>query len=253
MTTVITGTPQFPPGPPPSGRAPGGSAEYDGGPVGAHDPRPAPRWRIEPVRPEDGPALAALFDRCSAETVRLRFFGLPRELPRPYLDAVLAGRPASHDAVVAYPRPPGGPDAPAFEGGRPAPVGLGSFAADRGDEAADPHRTPGTDLDYGRHPCPVGELGLLVVDGWQRQGAGAAMLDVLLDRARTRGARLVSASVLPGRQALLGALARRLRPVRTSWEADALTGVYRLDPERRTEAAHHGSDGRTGNGRRPGN
>jgi hypothetical protein len=91
------------------------------------------------------------------------------------------------------------------------------------------------------YPCALGELGLLVVDGWQRRGAGAAMLDVLFDRARARGTRLVSASVLPGRQALLGTLGRRLRPVRMSRATDTLTGVYRLDPAEWTEAGDGGS------------
>jgi GNAT superfamily N-acetyltransferase len=182
--------------------------------------------------------LADLFARCSAETVRLRFFGPLRRLPRPYLDELLAGRPDAHDAVLAYPDGLVRPDAPERQGGRPGPVGLGSLSTSGGAPAgADPNRAPGPDAyPYARpdayaDSCPVGELSLLVVDGWQRRGAGSAMLDALFDRARTRGLRLVSASVLPGRQSLLGALGRRLQPVRTTRDIDALTGVYRLDAE----------------------
>ncbi|WP_329367576.1 hypothetical protein OG896_20950 [Streptomyces sp. NBC_00669] len=240
MTTVITGSPQPgpQPGPQPQPRPapepPPVLAPYAPGP---YAPGTAPRWRVDAVRPQDGAALAELFARCSAETVRLRFFGQPRELPRSYLDAMLAGRPESHDAVVAYPQGPGVPESLAEHGGWTGPVGLGSLAAARG----------GADPDV--YPCPVGELGLLVVDGWQRLGAGAAMLDALFDRARTRGVRLVSASVLPGRRALLGALGRRLQPVRMTRDIDALTGVYRLGPERRTEAGN-GGRGQDGPGER---
>jgi GNAT superfamily N-acetyltransferase len=165
-----------------------------------------PRWRVEVVRPHDGPVLAELFANCSPETVRLRFFGRLHALPAPYVEELLAGRPAAHDAVLAYPEP-ARPDVLAH------PVGLGSLAA--------------ADTDEG--PSAAAELGLLVTDAWQRRGAGAAMLDALFARARRRGVRQVSASVLPGRQALLGALARRLPTVGTVRATDALTGVYRLD------------------------
>lgn len=242
MTTVIAGSPppppepelppqpELPPEPPRPDPLPGRPSAYGPGAGAGLGAGTAPRWRIAAVRPQDGAALAELFARCSAETVRLRFFGQPRELPRSYLDALLAGRPESHDAVVAYPEGPGLPEGCAGQGGWPGPVGLGSLAADRGAE------TPDRDA----YPGPVGELGLLVVDGWQRLGAGAAMLDALFDRARARGVQLVSASVLPGRQALLGALGRRLRPVRLTRDTDALTGVYRLGPARRTEAGDGG-------------
>ncbi|WP_435127792.1 GNAT family N-acetyltransferase [Actinacidiphila sp. bgisy144] len=218
MTNVITGAASSTPSPGPG-------------------PGPALRWRVEAVRPQDGPVLDGLFARCSAETVRLRFFGRLRELPRSYLDAVLAGRPERHDAVIAYPQGPFPPDSPSAYSSCPAPVGLGSLATEWADG---PGAAP--------YPCPLGELGLLVVDGWQRRGAGAAMLDVLFDRARARGTRLVSASVLPGRQALLGTLGRRLRPVRMSRATDTLTGVYRLDPAEWTEAG----DGGSGHGERGG-
>ncbi|WP_103890951.1 GNAT family N-acetyltransferase [Actinacidiphila yanglinensis] len=190
---------------------------------------------MAPVRPQDEAALAELFARCSAETVRLRFFGRPRELPRPYLDAMLAGRPETHDAVVAYPEYPegaGGPEGPEAPEGWAGPVGLGSLTAGG--------LAPGASLYPGDDAHPVGELGLLVVDDWQRRGAGGAMLDTLLDRARARGMRLVSASVLTGRRGLLDVLGRRLPTVRMTRDIDALTGVYRLDAEQWAEAGDGG-------------
>jgi len=113
---------------------------------------------------------------------------------------VLAARPDLHDAVLAFHHGQGG--------SRSAPVGLGSLAV----------------------PDPDGpaELGLLVADPWQRQGAGGALLDTLLRRARARGVARVSAFVLPERRTLLDVLARRLAHDSTTRTVDGLTGVYRL-------------------------
>jgi GNAT superfamily N-acetyltransferase len=145
-----------------------------------------------------------MFARCSPETVRLRFFGGLRALPREYLDGALAGRPEVHDAMVAY-----------RDGlyGRAHLVGLGSLAVP-GDTAAD------TDA--------AAELGLLVTDGWQRRGVGAALMDALFARARARGVERVSAFVLPGRSALLAAIGRRVEQVGAFRETDGLTGLYKL-------------------------
>jgi RimJ/RimL family protein N-acetyltransferase len=155
---------------------------------------------IDLLRPGDRDAVAGLFASCSAETVRLRFFGARREFPREYLDALLAGPPAVQDAVVAY------------RGGREHLVGLAGFAAV-------PDGPPGS-----------GELAVLVTDAWQRQGIGTAMTGLLLARARARGVERVVVNVLPGRRALLAALGRRLEPVRMSFTADGMTGVYKLAP-----------------------
>jgi GNAT superfamily N-acetyltransferase len=166
---------------------------------------------VTPVRPDDRAALTALFTRCSPETVRLRFFGGLQAFPRAYLDAVLAGLPDVHDAVVAY-----GSGSGSGSGDRTDIAGLASLATG-------PDRTG---------PGPrTAELGLLVADARQRQGAGTAMLGLLLARARTRGVEQVTATVLPGRPELLAALDRRpeLERARLSRTQDGLTGVYRLD------------------------
>ncbi|WP_329133592.1 GNAT family N-acetyltransferase [Streptomyces sp. NBC_01476] len=158
-------------------------------------------WQVGPAHAGDRPALAALFTACSPETVRLRFFGRLKQWPREYLDAALAGRPAEHDAVVAY-RP-----------GRTDLLGLASLA------------TP-SDAGPG-----IGELGVLVADDWQRQGVGTAMIDLLLSRARDRGLERVAATVLPSRSKLLAALTRRLERDGPGLRSrDGLTGVYKLAP-----------------------
>lgn len=207
MTTVIGGSTDSPPDSPPDSASGSPSRSPTASPI------PPSRaygggWLVVPVRPGDpadgtalavAPAtLAALFAACSPETVRLRFFGRLKAFPREYADAVLAGRPDVHDAVVAY-----GP-------GRTGPAGLASLAAG---------------------PAPrTAELGLLVADAWQRRGAGAAMLGLLLARARARGVEQVAATVLPGRSGLLAALERRpeLEAADLSRTGDGMTGVYKL-------------------------
>ncbi|MFC7303706.1 GNAT family N-acetyltransferase [Streptomyces monticola] len=166
-------------------------------------------WCIDTIRPTDGPALTALFESCSTDTVWRRFFAPLHELPADYAAAVLACRPEVHDAVVVR------------HGDRGHLAGLASLAA----EQDGPNGTRGP-----HGPDGPAVLGVLVADAWQRQGLGGAMLDVLLDRARQRGVRRVTASVLPGRARLLAALARRLETESASRDQDGLTGVYRLGP-----------------------
>jgi len=150
---------------------------------------------IEVVRPTDRSALDDLFARCSPETVRRRFFGQPRMLPRGYVDEVLAGRPELQDAVVVRLGAGGGL------------AGLASL---------------------GVAPAALPELGVLVADAWHGHGLGAAMVEALVARARRRGVERVSAFVLPGRSALLEALARRLPLENVTRTSDGLVGVFRL-------------------------
>lgn len=231
MTTVIEGVETLPatlstapaasPASPASGR-PRRDAR-------AQMPGAGGRWRIVPVGPGDGPALAALFAGCSPQTVRLRFFGAPRTLPPEYVAALLAGRPDAHDAVLAYPEDPedGGSPHTGCTGRLPQPAGLASLAA-----APDPRPGSGT-----RSGPLTAELGVLVGDAWQRQGAGTAMTAVLLDRARARGVEHVAASVLSGRAPLLRAMAARLGlgpALSYDRTGESLSAVYRLRPTART-------------------
>jgi GNAT superfamily N-acetyltransferase len=154
-------------------------------------------WSVDAARASDGYALDALFESCSAETVYRRFFGHPAALPRSYRAAGLAEQPAQHDAVVVR------------YGDGLHVAGLASLA---------------TDLETGGDA----ELGVLVADGWQRQGLGAAMVEVLVARARERGVQLLTAEVLASRSALLRALARRVELHRLTRSADTVTGLFNL-------------------------
>lgn len=134
-----------------------------------------------------------MFDRCSVDTVRNRFFGLVRQFPWRYLDDVLAGRPEVHDALVA--RTPDG-----------LIVALASLST--GDA--------------------VPELGVLVEDAWQHRGIGTSLVDLLVARARAAGAVRIAAGVLPDRTEILAGLDRRLPRHRVRRGTDVTTHVYDL-------------------------
>jgi GNAT superfamily N-acetyltransferase len=163
---------------------------------------------VAAARPADRAALDALFAACSADSIRLRFFGRLRAFPPEYLGG-------AHDAVVAY------------RTDRTQLAGLASLVAQETGAARD----TGAAGDTGAaEEAAVPELAVLVADPWQRQGAGAAMVGALLARARERGVVRVRASVLPGRRELLAALSRRLEPDpgHSSYTREGLSTVYKL-------------------------
>jgi GNAT superfamily N-acetyltransferase len=151
--------------------------------------------RIASITPADRDAIGALFARCSAQTRRLRFFGNVTELPPDYLAGALAAVPARHDALGAW------------QAGEL--VGLASVVA-TGDS--------------------IGELAILVDDTHQRQRLGTAMAGELARRARARGVTRLTASVLPGRTALLEWLARHYRMQDITFGEDEVSAVYRIGP-----------------------
>ena len=152
---------------------------------------------VDALRPEDREALDQFFDLCSRLTIYRRFFAPVQRFPDTYLDAVLAAPRSVHDGVVAR------------CGDERDIVGLASLAA-----MPDEPR--------------VGELGVVVADAWQGQGLGRAMVARLVDRARVRGVRRLTASVLSERVSLLGSLSRTLELTAMSEQPDYTTAVYRL-------------------------
>jgi GNAT superfamily N-acetyltransferase len=154
---------------------------------------------IDRLRPEDGPALAAMYARCSVDTKFGRFFtGMP-QLPRKYVEGAIAGPPARHDALVLR------------YGDGLHIAGLASFVAD-----------PSSAV-------PAGELGVLIQDDWQRRGYGAQLVATLLNRAADRGLEELVVSVLPARTGLLLSLARHLELDSLVDDDDYLTARYRID------------------------
>ena len=114
-----------------------------------------------PVRAGDGPAIEAMHARCSAVTLRSRWHGVSRRVPRAYLAEVLAGEPW-HVGVVATGPGPG------------EVVGLAS-ARDGGDHW---------------------EIAVVVEDAAQGNGLGRALLTATIEAVRGAGGTRVEADVL---------------------------------------------------------
>lgn len=156
--------------------------------------------KVDVVRPSDRDAIERLFAACSLDTVIRRFCAPLRSLPRAYLEGALAGPPKVHDALaVRY-------------GDGLHIAALGSVVALPDDPRA-------------------AELGVLVADGWQRSGLGAALVRELVARAVDRGVEELIASVLPARAGLLRVLARRLALIEVTGDSEFVTGRFRLPEE----------------------
>ena len=133
--------------------------------------RPAARSAVTIRRAgeRDRAALAEMFARCTTQTRYRRFHGHVNALPARYLTEALSGSP-DHLALVAVVA--SGPRESFTEG---AIVALASC------------RTVATGL---------GDLGVLVEDGWQRVGIGAALLREIAGYATRAGIGVFTAQVL---------------------------------------------------------
>lgn len=145
------------------------------------------------VRPADAAELDAMMARCSLDTRYRRFFAPVRTMPIEYRRGVLAGDPGRHDALVVQ-QPTG------------EIIALASLVA-----------------------APAGaELGLLVEDGWQRQGLGTTLVHELVARARERGVQRLRATVLPTSARLVLWLGRIVPMESSRLDGDGISAVYRL-------------------------
>lgn len=117
--------------------------------------RDGSRLQIRPIRTEDKGAIAAGFERLSAESRYRRFFAPLRELTGEDLAYLTEVDHRDHEALIAF-------DAASRE-----PVGVARFI-----RSVDPHEA---------------EVAVTVVDHWQGRGAATALLDRLVERAREEG------------------------------------------------------------------
>jgi RimJ/RimL family protein N-acetyltransferase len=137
-----------------------------------------PHVRIRPIVPEDEPALRALFDRLSPETVRQRFFRYWRRLPDDWFHHFAHVDYVQRLALVAEIDAPEGPRV----------VGVARYE-------------PGE--QEGR-----AEVALVVEDAWQGRGIGERLLRALLEAAQARGIRRFHADVLADNRRMLSLIRR---------------------------------------------
>jgi RimJ/RimL family protein N-acetyltransferase len=160
----------------------------------------APPWErvatshlIRPVRPDDEPRLAALFQRMSPRTIYQRFFRAYDRLPDDWFRRFANVDYRTRFGLVAEEPRPGGPELRA----------LASY---------EPGDAPGT-----------AEIAVAVEDAWQRRGLGAALVAALLEAAGERGVRRFTADVLADNRPMLRLLSRLARVRRQELEHGVLT------------------------------
>jgi RimJ/RimL family protein N-acetyltransferase len=128
------------------------------------------RLRVRPIRPDDEPALAALFGRLSARSVYQRFLTPFARVPAEWV---------RHFANVDHRR-------------RIALVAEDVAGALRAVAQLEPGLEPES-----------GEIAVTVDDGWHGRGIGTALLDRLLTEAERHGVRRFTADVLAENRPML--------------------------------------------------
>ncbi|MCW2932644.1 MAG: GCN5-related N-acetyltransferase [Actinomycetia bacterium] len=128
------------------------------------DAHPPGGLTVRQAAARDRPALEAMFQRCTPQTIYRGFHGQVKAFPAAYLAEALAGVPA-HLAIVAC------------DGPR-----VAALASCR---LADPADAPGDVVATGG--SGAAELGILIEDTWQRRGLGRELLARLVAYADSVG------------------------------------------------------------------
>ena len=136
------------------------------------------RVRLRPIRPDDAPRLAELYDRLSRQTIYQRFFTVMRRLPPDWAHFLANVDYQRRFALVAE-------DAAAPT---PTLIGVARYEPLPGEDAA--------------------ELAFVVQDTWQGKGLGATLVRELLRAAELNGIHRFRAYVLGDNRRMLRLLAR---------------------------------------------
>jgi RimJ/RimL family protein N-acetyltransferase len=150
--------------------------------------------RIRPIRPDDEPRLADLYERLSRHTAYQRFFTVLRRLPADWYHFFANVDYVRRLALVAERETVAGVQL----------IGVGRYE-------------PGEEPD-------TAEVALVVEDGWQGRGLGGILLDAVLTAAETRGIHRFSAYVQADNYRMLRLLATRTQ-VEDRKTAEGVTGL----------------------------
>jgi GNAT superfamily N-acetyltransferase len=156
------------------------------------------RVEIRALRQDDRAALLAAVGRTSLESLYRRFFYVKRGFTEQETAFFLNIDFVDHVALVAV----------VEEASRPVIVGGARYIVLRPRKA---------------------EVAFTVIDQYQGQGIGAALMRHLAGIARGAGLRELIADVLPGNGAMLKVFAKRGFPLRTKRESDVVHVTLRLD------------------------
>ncbi len=146
------------------------------------------RIEIRAIRPDDQPGMLAAVERTSAQSLRRRFFGPKRSFSEKEIAFFLNVDFVDHVALVAV----------LSEAGGTTIIGGGRYVLVR----------PGT-----------AEVAFAVVDGFQGQGVGAALMRHIATTARAAGLKELIAEVLPENGPMLKVFEKCGLPCRTRRES----------------------------------
>ena len=156
------------------------------------------RVAIRALRPEDRAELLTAIGRTSRESLYRRFFSVKRGFTEQETDYFLNIDFVDHVALVAV----------VEEASRPVIVGGTRYIV----------------LQPGK-----AEVAFTVIDHYQGQGVGAALMRHLAGIARGAGLRELIAEVLPENDAMLKVFAKSGFPLRTKRESDVVQVALQLD------------------------
>ncbi len=149
------------------------------------------RLRLRPIRPDDEPRLADLYDRLSRYTAYQRFFTALKRLPPDWVH-FLANVDYRRRLALVVERPPSG-----------ELVAVARYEpTDREDTA---------------------EIAFVVQDGWQNRGLGTMLLADLLAAAATRGVRRFRAYVLADNARMIDLLVRFMEIIERKTESGVIS------------------------------
>ncbi|NUU20299.1 MAG: GNAT family N-acetyltransferase, partial [Streptomycetaceae bacterium] len=150
--------------------------------------------RLAPATPRDEPAVAALFDGLSQESLRMRFFGSSDRVAPEAVHSISSMRAPEGAAMLAW----SGDDV----------VGAAEF------HATDPGEA---------------EVAVAVADAWHHRGVGTLLLEHLADLARGQGIRRWVADVLADNRPMLRVFQDMGLPLHRRLEAGVVRAVLPLD------------------------
>ena len=155
------------------------------------------RYEIRALRPEDGADLVAAIKSVSKQSLFRRFFAVRREFTDKEIAFFVNVDFVNHVALVAV----------IENAGRATIIGGGRYVVVK---------------------AGIAELAFAVIDAYQGQGIGAALMRHLAAIARDAGLQKLTAEVLAENNAMLKVFANSGLPITTSREADVVHVALRL-------------------------